>query len=205
MRKKNRKIFEKSKKIKAIQEVAIKTIGEEETERLWPEVYIIFAKLQDKYQITRAKEQIHTDIIFSHIAVYKVLLEAYPNLAMKIMEDGEAIPSKKEGELFRKIVALPFCKALFFKCFDRGCKKYFGSEAGFENVVYTATTREYKMDMLLCPYLKYCNAEGCYELCHIFCNNDVYTYGNLKGISFKRTETLGMGGNKCDFWLRREK
>lgn len=29
---------------------------------------------------------------------------------------------------------------------------------------------------------------------------EVYAYGYLKGIRFTRTETLGIGGNKCDFY-----
>ncbi len=60
--------------------------------------------------------------------------------------------------------------------------------------------KEYKMDVTACPYVKYCNSEGCPELTHIFCDNDVYAYGYLKGIRFTRTETLGIGGNKCDFY-----
>lgn len=75
---------------------------------------------------------------------------------------------------------------------------------GFANAVYKATSKEYRMDITACPYAKYCEGEDCSELTHIFCDNDVYAYGYLDGIRFTRTETLGTGGNKCDFRLARE-
>ena len=41
------------------------------------------------------------------------------------------------------------------------------------------------------------------ELVHMSCNIDEYIYGNLPGLEFKRTGTLGIGADKCDFCLRR--
>ena len=38
---------------------------------------------------------------------------------------------------------------------------------------------------------------------NIFCNNDIYAYGSLDGIQFLRVQTLGTGGEKCDFLLKR--
>ena len=44
------------------------------------------------------------------------------------------------------------------------------------------------------------------ELAPLFCESDFATYGNLPGIAFQRTETLGTGGCKCDFrFLRTDK
>ncbi|MBQ8603343.1 MAG: L-2-amino-thiazoline-4-carboxylic acid hydrolase [Oscillospiraceae bacterium] len=34
---------------------------------------------------------------------------------------------------------------------------------------------------------------------HNFCDSDIYCYGNLPGIKFERTQTLGTGGSCCDF------
>ena len=36
-------------------------------------------------------------------------------------------------------------------------------------------------------------------------DNDIYAYGYLNGIRFTRTETIGTGGSKCNFWLVRDK
>ena len=37
------------------------------------------------------------------------------------------------------------------------------------------------------------------EACRFFCECDNYTYGDLKKVGFARTQTLGTGGEKCDF------
>lgn len=124
---------------------------------------------------------------------------------MEIMEQGEAITAKESGKSFQKIVKLPFGKTLFFKTFAIGCKSGFAAEAGFANVVHKATSKEYKMDITACPYVKYCESECCPELTHIFCDNDIYAYGYLDWIRFTRTETLGTGGSRCNFWLVRNK
>ena len=198
-------IFDNGKKINVIKDVAVKTIGREETDKAWNDARRLLTDILDKYPNIQPKEQTHTDLIFPHIAVYKALLISHSDVAMKIMEQGEAITAKESGKSFRRIVKLPFGKTLFFKAFALGCKSGFGVEAGFANVVHKATSKEYKMDMTACPYVKYCASEGCPELTHIFCDNDIYAYGYLDGIRFTRTETLGTGGNKCDFWLVRDK
>ncbi len=79
------------------------------------------------------------------------------------------------------------------------------AKTGFEHIV-VAASKVYKMDIIACPYVKYCKNEGCPKLAHIFCNNNVYTYGNLKRIRFTRIETLAAGGEKCDFcfWKMKE-
>ncbi len=198
-------ILDSGKKMNAIKDVAIRTIGAEETDKAWEEARSILADILSKYPSIQPKEQTHTDLIFPHISVYKALLNSHVDVAMKIMEEGEAITAKETGSSYQKIVKIPFGKTLFFKAFAMGCKSGFGADAGFSNVVHKATGKEYKMDVTACPYVKYCEGEGCSELTHIFCDNDIYAYGHLGGIRFTRTETLGTGGSKCDFWLEREK
>jgi hypothetical protein len=44
---------------------------------------------------------------------------------------------------------------------------------------------------------------GCPELTKIFCENDERVYGNLPGLKFERTGTLGKGAKRCDFYLRK--
>ena len=39
----------------------------------------------------------------------------------------------------------------------------------------------------------------CAKLCHLFCDVDNVTYGELEKIGFTRTKTLGYGGDCCDF------
>lgn len=53
--------------------------------------------------------------------------------------------------------------------------------------------------MKKCLWHTACAENGCEELCPLFCDVDDITYGGLKKIGFKRTKTLGYGGNCCDF------
>lgn len=87
--------------------------------------------------------------------------------------------------------------------FSLGVKTTFGEKAGFSYRFISDTSRDLEFDMLKCPYTDYCKKYGCEELTHIFCKNDEYAYGNLPGINFIRTETIGTGGSCCDFKFKR--
>lgn len=50
-----------------------------------------------------------------------------------------------------------------------------------------------------CLWHTACAENGCVELCRLFCDVDDVTYGGLKKIGFTRTQTLGYGGDCCDF------
>ena len=50
-----------------------------------------------------------------------------------------------------------------------------------------------------CLWHTSCVENDCANLCRLFCDVDDITYGGLKKIEFKRTTTLGYGGNCCDF------
>jgi hypothetical protein len=58
------------------------------------------------------------------------------------------------------------------------------------------------MDILECPYCRYFSELDCPELTKIFCANDDRMYGNLPGTEFIRKNTLGRGGDKCDFLMK---
>ena len=63
-------LFDNGKKINVIKDVAVKTIGKEETDKVWREARNILADTLNKYLSIQPKEQTHTDLIFPHIAVY---------------------------------------------------------------------------------------------------------------------------------------
>lgn len=195
------KILDKSKKMIIIKNAAEDMLGGAETEIIWNNAREKLRDIISRYKNIPPKEQRHTDLIFPHIAVYKSLLEKHGEIAMEIMEKGEAVSARKSAKTFQNMVKLPFGRKLFLKGFAAGCRSGFGAEAGFGNIVHQANSHRYQMDVTACPYVKYCNAEGCGELTHIFCDNDVYAYGYLDGIIFERTQTLGTGGEKCDFLL----
>jgi SAM-dependent methyltransferase len=54
-------------------------------------------------------------------------------------------------------------------------------------------------DIRECFYLNVLTAYGAPELTAHFCQGDDLLYGNLPGISWQRTETLGRGDDRCNF------
>ena len=57
----------------------------------------------------------------------------------------------------------------------------------------------FDVTMKKCLWHTACVENDCAELCHLFCDVDNVTYGELKKIGFKRTKTLGYDGDCCDF------
>ena len=91
------------------------------------------------------------------------------------------------------------------KIWELRSHKKFGEASGFKNVFYPREKGCFRMDITQCPYNKYLTEPGCPELNVLFCENDVYTYGNLPGLKFSRTKTIGAGGDLCDFKMEIEK
>ena len=60
-----------------------------------------------------------------------------------------------------------------------------------------ADSRHYRVDVLQCPYMKYCKLLGCKELTVTFCLSGNRVYGNMCGITFERQGTIGRGHDKC--------
>ena len=141
--------------------------------------------------------------IFPAIAVYKTVAAKYPAFAMKILENGAAAVSKVRGSQYAKLLRIPGLKGVFLKIFSKGVKSGFGPEAGFSHEFMTDSNRELAFHVTKCPYKDYCDRYGCGEIVRVFCKNDEYAYGNLQGIRFIRTQTLGTGGSCCDFRLKR--
>lgn len=57
----------------------------------------------------------------------------------------------------------------------------------------------YDITITDCLWHNACKEFGCPELCSAFCDVDDVTYGNLRKLGFTRTQTLGKGGECCDF------
>ena len=142
----------------------------------------------------------HTDsFIFPAAAIYLAMKEADSEIAYDIMKTKMAEKSDKMGQMIAKCCRLPGFKKFFLSMWDSLSHKMFGETAGFKNKFYDCPKGEFRMDITQCPYNKYLTELGCPELTQLFCNNDIYTYGNLPGLKFTRTKTLGTGGDCCDF------
>ena len=94
-------------------------------------------------------------------------------------------------------------RSLFVKVWDPLTRKMFGEKSGFQNVFYPKKKGEYRMDVVSCPYNRYFTELGCPELTKISCGADDHVYGDLPGLKFERTSTIGRGGERCDFCIRK--
>jgi len=103
------------------------------------------------------------------------------------------------GQALNTFLKIPGITSVFMVILPIMAKKMFGKECGFDYENLQITKTRIQMDMTVCPYLKYARLFDAIELMPIFCESDFATYGKLSKISFIRNETLGTGGNKCDF------
>lgn len=70
--------------------------------------------------------------------------------------------------------------------------------------VQSHTKDSYDVTITKCLWHTACQENGCEELWRLFCDVDDVTYGGLKKIGFTRTQTLGYGGDCCDFHFFRK-
>lgn len=59
--------------------------------------------------------------------------------------------------------------------------------------------KSFDVTITKCLWHQACVENECSELCRLFCDVDNITYGELNKIGFTRTQTLGYGGDCCDF------
>ena len=120
-----------------------------------------------------------------------------------LMEESVRIGVEPDRKRLRAVTKLPFIRPLFFKIFRKMIGTMFNGDAGFKFAEIEADSRHYRVDVLQCPYMKYCELLGCKELTGTFCLSDDRVYGNLCGIAFERQGTIGRGGRQCDFYFYR--
>ncbi len=145
------------------------------------------------------------DTILPTTVVYKALLEVDSENALKNTNDIIINLCEMGGSILDNMLKIPGMTAVFMKLLPKMALKLFGRECGFDYINFEASSDMMQMDMTMCPYVKYAKRFQVDELMPVFCNSDFATYGNLSKISFRRTETLGTGGSKCDFKFVRNK
>ena len=59
--------------------------------------------------------------------------------------------------------------------------------------------KSFDVTITKCLWHQACVENECPELCRLFCDVDNITYGELNKIGFTRTQTLGYGGDCCDY------
>lgn len=189
---------------KNIRKELVRRYGEEETAKVWADAGRRLEELCARYAHLPEKVKAHTEgQMFRMAAVYFAIKEAHPEDAMELLETGV----KNEGQRVVKLLSVPLripgmdrvMLVIFAKMLDAS----FGEDAGFRSTKHCISTDEVRFDIHQCPYCKYLTEIGCPELIRFSCEIDDIIYGNLPGLEFRRTGTIGKGADKCDFCLKR--
>ena len=177
----------------------------EQAERLNWALEKRLAELWEENAGATPEEKFHLESqILPGIAAYQVLQTVLPREEALATLHGYV--EERAWRLRKGILCLMRIPGLWRRVpglFARGTRKFFGSAAGFAARELEVTGAVWRIDMTKCPYHDACVRYGCPELCPCFCDSDDITYGDLHPrLLWRRTETLGRGGGRCDFCLK---
>lgn len=177
--------------------------SKEQTDVLVNDAVKLCNELCDRYKNLPKKEKLHTEqMIFPRAAIYLQMIKYISREeAISLIEESVRIGVEPDRNRLHIATKLPLIRPLFFKIFHKMIGTMFNGDAGFKFEEIEADSRHYKVDVLQCPYMKYCELLGCKELTSTFCLSDDRVYGNMCGITFERHGTIGRGSNKCDFYF----
>lgn len=176
-----------------------------QSDALWQKATDRLAALLEQYSSLSDGVRFHTENkIFPAAAIYLTLKESIgQDDAYRVIEDATFKTADAAAKKLSALLRLPGMRSLFVKAWDPLTRKMFGENSGFQNIFYPKKKGEYRMDVVSCPYNRYFTELGCPELTKISCGADDHVYGDLPGLKFERTSTLGRGGERCDFCIRK--
>ena len=142
--------------------------------------------------------------IMPGVAAYETLQSVMPK--EEAFKTVHGYVEKKAWRMRRailKLMRLPELWRLVPALFAKGTRKIFGETAGFAARELQTGGGVWRIDMIKCPYHDACVRYGCPELCPCFYDSDDITYDNMHPrLRWRRTKTLGRGGDCCDFCLK---
>lgn len=86
----------------------------------------------------------------------------------------------------------------FFEIFRWAFRKATASSDAWDST-FEAEKDRFDLTIRKCLWYDTCVECGCPEACRFFCECDNYSFGELKKVGFRRAQTLGTGGDCCDF------
>lgn len=150
---------------------------------------------------TESQMKTLTQTILPRIALYKALLgDGIPEA------DADAyvqkyMPEKVAAKKHKSVAGMeivPGFYALYSKIFLRIM------QTDLQESTQSHDKKSFDVTITKCLWHTACVENGCAELCRLFCAVDDVTYGGLRKIGFTRTQTLGNGGDCCDFHFFRK-
>ena len=183
----------------------VRRYGKEAADRIWEKAGNHLEALCGQYAHLPKAVKVHTDgNMFRNAAMYMAIKEEYPADAIEILENGVEKEGKRVAKLLSALLRIPGTKRLMLVVFAKMLDSFFGEEAGFRSTKHCISKDEVHFDINQCPYCKYLAEIGCPEIIRFSCEVDEWIYGNLPGMEFHRTGTIGTGADKCDFCLKRK-
>lgn len=172
------------------------------------EVYSRTAELFNDNADASKELYTHLGQILPSIAYYEALLKHTGNKEEALRKFDEWAYDDIIGMMptIKRIMALGVYRIMPWMC-SKMLDKLFGEKAGFQSRPVPDAPL-FSRDMTVCPYFETCKKYGYPEVTQLFCKSDDITYGDLHPkLIWKRTQTLGMGGECCDFrlWLNKNK
>ena len=163
------------------------------------------AALRKEYAAASEETKRHLESqIMPGIAAYETLQVVMPKEeALETVHSYVEVRAWKLQKVILKLMRIPGLYKKVPGIFAKQTPKLFGASAGFAAVEHQVTGGVWRIDMTRCPYNDACMRHGCPELCHCFCDSDDITYGDMHPkLVWRRTKTLGRGGDCCDFCLK---
>lgn len=153
----------------------------------------------------KTKNQLKTlkNTILPRIALYKALnnygfsMEDSNNHMKNYMLNYIA---KSKHNSMVKMEKVPGFYSLYSKIFLKIMRK-----TDLQQSKQKHNAKSFDVTITKCLWHQACVENECPELCRLFCDVDNITYGELNKIGFTRTQTLGYGGDCCDFHFFKNK
>ncbi len=198
--------LQKSNKYPFIKSALNKHFGKKEAAKLLSAAEAHYIRLEQQCQDATPGEWTHLrDTILPTAATYLALRSREEATALSTTRSIIIGMCEKISKIANKILKLPGMASLFMQLLPKMALNLFGEKCGFTYEGYTATKTQLTMNMTSCPYCRYAQLLDVAELVPIFCESDFATYGHLECIRFTRSQTLGTGGEMCDFRFERVK
>lgn len=143
-----------------------KKLGKEQTDVLVSDAVTLCNELCGKYKGLTKKEKIHTERkIFPRAAIYLQMIKYISREeAIALIEESVRIGVELDRKRPHIATKVPLIRPLFFKIFRAMIGTMFSGDAGFKFKEIGYDGKHYRVDVLQCPYVKYCELLDCKEL-----------------------------------------
>lgn len=168
-----------------------------------PAVYARAAQLLDDHADASPAKMTHLRQLLPCIAFYEALLRLLPDraAALAFVDKWAFVEVEKMVRPLRLLMRTGLYRVMPALC-GLMQQRLFGEAAGFA-CRSVPDAPPFACDVTLCPYHETCKRYGYPELTQFACRADDVIYGNLHPrLVWARTQTLGSGGDCCDFRLR---